>query len=97
MAVTCSLSVGLTNSSLKLNSVGFYQLCKLLGIPYLVVIQAAFYGTTTSCAIKLSLLIILLGMALATITDIQLNTLGIIIGLTGVVFTTQYQIWQGKN
>jgi len=97
MAVACSLSVALTNLSLKFNSVGFYQLCKLLGIPYLVFIQAILYKTHTSCAIKLSLFIILLGMALATITDVQLNEIGIIVGLTGVIITTQFQIWQGKN
>ncbi len=97
MAVACSLAVGLANMSLKLNSVGFYQLCKLLGIPYLVIIQMIFYKTHTSYAIKLSLLIILIGMALATIADVQFNVVGTIVGLIAVVITTQFQIWQGKN
>ncbi|CAM2726868.1 unnamed protein product [Rotaria socialis] len=97
MAVACSLSVGLANLSLHLNSVGFYQLCKLLGIPYLVFIQTILYKTHTSCALKLSLIIILLGMALATITDVQLNAVGTVVGLTGVIINTQFQIWQGKN
>lgn len=57
MATACSLSVALTNSSLKLNSIGFYQLCKLLGIPCMVIIQALFYKVHTSCLIKLSLLV----------------------------------------
>ncbi len=97
MAVACTLAVGLANMSLKLNSVGFYQLCKLLGIPYLVIVQVIFYKTHTSCAIKISLLIILIGMALATIADVQLNLVGTIVGLIAVVISTQFQIWQGKN
>ncbi|CAM4847462.1 unnamed protein product [Rotaria magnacalcarata] len=97
MAVMCSLAVGLSNSSLKLNSVGFYQLCKLLGIPYLVLIQSILYKTHTSSAIRLSLVAILLGMGLATVADVQLNSMGTIVGLVGVVVTTQFQIWQGKN
>jgi solute carrier family 35 protein E3 len=97
MAMACSLSVGLSNSSLKLNSVGFYQLCKLLGIPCLVFIQAVVYKTHTSSAVKLPLFIILFGMSLATVTDVQLNAVGAIVGLTGVIITTQFQIWQGKN
>ncbi|CAF3947632.1 unnamed protein product [Adineta steineri] len=97
MAIACSLSVALTNMSLKLNSVGFYQLCKLLGIPWLVFIQAILYKIHTSYAVKLSLFIILLGMALATLTDVQFNIVGTIVGLIGVMITTQFQIWQGKN
>lgn len=97
MAVTCSLSVGLTNTSLKFNSVGFYQLCKLLGIPYLVFVQVILYKVHTSCAVKGSLFIILLGMGIATVTDVQLNAPGTIVGLLGVIITTQFQLWQGKN
>ena len=36
-------------------------------------------------------------MGLATITDVQLNFVGTVLGLTGVIITTQFQIWQGKN
>jgi solute carrier family 35 protein E3 len=36
-------------------------------------------------------------MALVTVADIELNVAGTIAGLTGVVITTQFQIWQGKN
>ncbi|CAF4146529.1 unnamed protein product, partial [Rotaria sordida] len=33
-------------------------------------------------------------MTLTTVTDVQLNVVGTIVGLTGVVLTTQFQIWQ---
>src|SRR5438105_1433943 len=54
MSFFCTLSVGLMNLSLKLNSVGFYQLCKLLGIPWLVIIQRILYRKHTSIAINLT-------------------------------------------
>ncbi|UJR24168.1 hypothetical protein I4U23_027134 [Adineta vaga] len=43
MSILCSLSIGLTNSSLKLNQLDFYQLIKIFSIPYLVLIQLIIY------------------------------------------------------
>jgi solute carrier family 35 protein E3 len=97
MSTACALSVGLMNLSLRLNSLGFYQLCKLLGIPWLVVVQAIVYKMHTSCAIKISLAIILVGIALATIKHVHLNILGCIVGLSAVVVAIQFQIWQGRK
>lgn len=97
MAIACALSVGLMNLSLNLNSLGFYQLCKLAGVPWLVFIQAVFYQIRISWKIKVSLAIILMGMAGATIEYINVSTEGSIVGLAAVAVTTQFQIWQGQK
>ena len=97
MSIACTLSVGLMNLSLKLNSVGVYQLCKLLGVPWLVFVETTVYGTHTSSAVKLSLIVIVIGMGLATVTDVHFNLSGGVVGLTAVIVTTQFQIWQGRK
>lgn len=97
MSVFCTLSVGLMNLSLKLNSVGFYQLCKLLSIPWLVLVQRIIYRKHTSVIINFSLLVILSGMLFATVTDVSLNIVGSCVGLAAVIATTQFQIWQGAK
>jgi len=98
MAIFCIGSVGFMNFSLQYNSVGFYQVCKLLTIPCMVAIQQYVLQTQTfTRKIRLTLLLILLGVATATVTDVQLNTTGSIMGLCAVLFTTQFQIWQGDK
>ena len=97
MSVFCTLSVGLMNLSLKLNSVGFYQLCKLLGIPWLVFIQRIVYKKHTSISVHFSLLVILTGMVLVIITDVSFNMVGTGVGLAAIIVTTQFQIWQGAK
>jgi solute carrier family 35 protein E3 len=97
MSVACALSVGLMNLSLTFNNLGFYQLCKLLGFPWLVFVQAVVYKIHTTWKIKVSLAIILIGMALATIDYIDMNLQGSIVGLAAVTVTTQFQIWQGQK
>jgi len=43
--------------------------------------------------IHLSLLIMLIGVTIVSVTDVELNMLGTIIAFTGVVITSLYQIW----
>ncbi|KXS21661.1 TPT-domain-containing protein [Gonapodya prolifera JEL478] len=89
--------VVLTNLSLQYNSVGFYQCAKVLTTPVVVGIQTLFYGITISNRLKLSLLLVLIGVAIATITDVELNLLGFLIAMAGVLVTSLYQIWVGTK
>jgi solute carrier family 35 protein E3 len=97
MTTFCVGSIASMNYSLRLNSVGFYQLCKLLSIPWLVIIQRYCYNKCVSKKIKFSLIIVIVGVAVATITDIEMNIAGSIIGLVAMVITTQFHIWQGEK
>ena len=97
MTIFCVGSIASMNYSLRLNSVGFYQLCKLLSIPWLVIIQRYWYNKCTSNKIKIALVIVVIGVALASVTDIEVNIAGSVVGLFAMLITTQFHIWQGEK
>ena len=47
--------------------------------------------------VQMSLLILLVGLAWATVTDVHLNAPGFLIGILAVVTTALFQIWQGSK
>jgi solute carrier family 35 protein E3 len=89
--------VALTNLSLVYNSVGFYQLMKVLTTPLIVIIQTTWFGETFPLNIKLSLAITCLGVAIASFTDPEVNPLGTFIALSALLVTSMYQIWVGTK
>ncbi|RNF09194.1 solute carrier family 35, member E3 [Trypanosoma rangeli] len=89
--------VVLTNMSLVYNSVGFYQLIKVLTTPMLVVMETLIYKKTFSTKIKLSLLLICVGVTIATVTDSELNFVGTVVAFSALFVTCQYQIWVGTK
>lgn len=89
------LSVGtvvLMNYNLKMNSIGFYQLSKLCTIPFMVVYKFFVQKQSTPVSILFSLLILLLGIALFTVNDVNFNIKGAIVAACGVTFTSLQQI-----
>ncbi|KAL5709890.1 UDP-xylose transporter 3 [Ranunculus cassubicifolius] len=86
------ISIGLLNLSLGFNSVGFYQMTKLAIIPCTVLLETIFFRKQFSRTIQFSLSILLLGVGIATVTDLQLNMLGSILSLLAVVTTCIAQI-----
>jgi len=90
-------SIGFMNLSLSTNSVGFYQITKLVIIPVTLAINYYFYSVSTTPKVKLSLLILLAGVGVATVTDVQLKLLGLCFGVAAVVTTAMFQIWQGTK
>jgi solute carrier family 35 protein E3 len=87
------VSVAFLNLSLGFNSVGFYQMTKLAIIPCTVSIQQAFYGKSFSNEVKAALATLLLGVAVATVTDARVNFLGTTVSLLAVATTCVSQIW----
>lgn len=85
-------SIGLLNLSLGFNSVGFYQMTKLAIIPCTVLLQTLFLRMKFSTLIQLSLAILLGGVGIATVTDLELNTKGTLISLAAIVTTCVAQI-----
>jgi solute carrier family 35 protein E3 len=85
------------NFSLQANSVGFYQITKLVCIPVMVFIETFFYGKSFSNHVKLSLLTVIIGVAIVTVTDVKLNFLGVIYGILAVACTSMSQIALGDN
>ncbi|WCJ34960.1 Nucleotide/sugar transporter family protein [Euphorbia peplus] len=86
------ISIGLLNLSLGFNSVGFYQMTKLAIIPCTVLLETLFFRKQFSRHIQLSLVILLMGVGIATVTDLQLNVLGSVLSLLAVLTTCVAQI-----
>ncbi|XP_047940602.1 UDP-xylose transporter 1 [Salvia hispanica] len=86
------ISIGLLNLSLGFNSIGFYQMTKLAIIPFTVLLETLFFKKQFSKNIKLSLSILLLGVGIASVTDLQLNFVGTILSILAIVTTCVGQI-----
>jgi solute carrier family 35 protein E3 len=85
------------NFNLKLNSVGFYQLSKLSCIPFIVIYNYFFEGKTTPLRTLCSLALLLVGLTLFTVNDVQLNLLGSVIALIGVSCVSVFQTKTGSK
>mmetsp|Transcript_31192 Transcript_31192/g.39994 ORF Transcript_31192/g.39994 Transcript_31192/m.39994 type:complete len:319 (-) Transcript_31192:251-1207(-) len=89
-------SVAFMNLTLSHNSVGFYQISKLACIPVTLLLQKVFYHQSTPQVVLLTLIPIIIGMAIATVFDVQLNFLGTIYACCGVLCTCSAQIFTTK-
>ncbi|MBA0794044.1 hypothetical protein Gohar_018410, partial [Gossypium harknessii] len=64
------------NVSLMWNSVGFYQIAKLSMIPVSCFLEVVFDKVRYSRDTKLSILLVLVGVAVCTVTDVSVNLKG---------------------
>ncbi|KAI3523404.1 hypothetical protein L1887_01495 [Cichorium endivia] len=86
------VSIGFLNLSLGFNSIGFYQMTKLAIIPFTVLLETLFLKKQFSQKIKLSLLVLLVGVGIASVTDLQLNFVGTVVSLLAIATTCVGQI-----
>ncbi|CAB4313057.1 unnamed protein product [Prunus armeniaca] len=86
------ISIGLLNLSLGFNSIGFYQMTKLAIIPFTVLLETLFLKKQFSQKIKFSLFLLLVGVGIASVTDLQLNFVGTILSLLAIITTCVGQI-----
>ncbi|XVF46321.1 hypothetical protein PTKIN_Ptkin03bG0018300 [Pterospermum kingtungense] len=86
------VSIGFLNLSLGFNSIGFYQMTKLAIIPFTVLLETIFLKKQFSQKIKLSLFLLLVGVGIASLTDLQLNFVGTILSLLAIATTCVGQI-----
>jgi solute carrier family 35 protein E3 len=85
------VSIVTMNYSLKINSIGFYQLSKLCTIPCMVVYKLVRHSERTPLNTIGSLGLLLVGLCLFTVNDVQFNILGSLIAVIAVLTTTIYQ------
>lgn len=85
-------AVVLMNLSLKVNSVGVYQLSKLLTVPVTVAMQWWLFKKSTDLPTMLSLALLSVGVAIATVSDVTFNVIGTAYALGGMLATAQYQL-----
>lgn len=99
IALMAVCTVLLNNASNEANSVGFYQITKLLIIPTVMAIERI-GGTTVrySAGVLCSLCVASVGVGVATVSDLELNVRGSILSFLSILCTAQYQLWQkGKQ
>ncbi|GAB4837709.1 UDP-rhamnose/UDP-galactose transporter 6 [Ancistrocladus abbreviatus] len=81
------------NVSLMWNSVGFYQIAKLSMIPMSCLLEVAFDKVRYSRDTKLSIALVLTGVAVCTVTDVSVNAKGFIAALVAVWSTSLQQYY----
>ncbi|KAL0449211.1 UNVERIFIED_CONTAM: UDP-rhamnose/UDP-galactose transporter 6 [Sesamum latifolium] len=79
------------NVSLMWNSVGFYQIAKLSMIPVSCFLEVVLDRVQYSRNTKLSILVVLLGVAICTVTDVSVNAKGFIAAFIAVWSTALQQ------
>ncbi|WOL16371.1 UDP-galactose transporter 2-like [Canna indica] len=88
-----NLSIVGMNVSLMWNSVGFYQIAKLCMIPVSCLLEVVFDKIRYSRATKLSIVVVLIGVAICTVTDVSVNTKGLIAATIAVWSTSLQQYY----
>ena len=73
------------------------QITKLTIVPVTLLVNYYHYGVTTNGKVKLALAILLFGVGVATVTDVELRPLGLCYGVVAILTTATYQIWQGTK
>ncbi|PNY07984.1 UDP-galactose transporter 2-like protein [Trifolium pratense] len=87
----CSI-VGM-NVSLMWNSVGFYQIAKLTMIPVSCLLEVVLDNVRYSRDTKLSIILVLAGVAVCTVTDVSVNAKGFIAAVIAVCSTALQQYY----
>ena len=83
------------NVSLMLNTIGFYQVCKLAQIPTMCILEASFLNKKFSRKVVQAIIVVLAGVAVATVSDVEMNVTGTVAASVGVLSTSAQQILVG--
>ncbi|XP_031278532.1 nucleotide-sugar uncharacterized transporter 1-like [Pistacia vera] len=78
-------STGLANVSLKYNSVGFYQMAKIAVTPSIVLAEFLWYRKKVSLLKVVTLTVVSIGVAVATVTDLQFSLFGACVALAWII------------
>ncbi|KAF5186112.1 UDP-rhamnose/UDP-galactose transporter [Thalictrum thalictroides] len=81
------------NVSLMWNSVGFYQIAKLSMIPVSCLLEVILDKIRYSRDTKLSITLVLMGVAVCTVTDVSVNTKGFVAAFVAVWSTALQQYY----
>nr|VDD43132.1 unnamed protein product [Brassica oleracea] len=95
-SLVANVSIAAMNFSLMLNSVGFYQISKLSMIPVVCVMEWVLHNKHYSREVKASVLVVVVGVGICTVTDVKVNAKGFICASTAVFSTSLQQISIGS-
>lgn len=83
--------------NLNINTVGFYQVSKILVTPSVMVIESIFFDKSFSAEMKQAVGLMLLGVTMSTVSDVDVGLLGFIVGMLAVIGAAQSQILIGHT
>ncbi|KAL5737303.1 hypothetical protein ACOSP7_030064 [Xanthoceras sorbifolium] len=85
LGVVMSFATGLANTSLKHNSVGFYQMTKIAVTPTIVLAEFVLFSKTVGYRKVLALVVVSAGVAVATVTDLEFNLFGACVAIAWII------------
>ncbi|KAG0464940.1 hypothetical protein HPP92_019104 [Vanilla planifolia] len=91
-SIVANTSITGMNLSLMLNSVGFYQISKLSMIPVVCVMEWILHNKHYSKEVKLTVLVVVVGVGICTVTDVKVNGKGFLCAFIAVISTSFQQI-----
>ncbi|KAK4751564.1 hypothetical protein SAY87_005046 [Trapa incisa] len=85
LGIVMSFATGLANTSLQYNSVGFYQMAKIAVTPTIVLSEFILLRKMITYEEVLSLALVSIGVAVATVTDLEFNLFGAFIASVWII------------
>lgn len=87
------------NLSIQYNTVGFYQIAKIMITPVVVLVEYVAYGKTVSRQKMFAIALLMFGITVATVSDSQVssNPLGLLVAAAAVLSSALYQVWAGSK
>uniref|UniRef100_A0A5B7AW45 Putative UDP-galactose transporter 2-like n=1 Tax=Davidia involucrata TaxID=16924 RepID=A0A5B7AW45_DAVIN len=95
-SIVANMSITGMNLSLMLNSVGFYQISKLSMIPVVCMMEWILHNKHYSREVKMSVVVVVIGVGVCTVTDVKVNAKGFLCACIAVVSTSLQQITIGS-
>ncbi|CAA7399421.1 unnamed protein product [Spirodela intermedia] len=95
-SIAANLSITGMNFSLMLNSVGFYQISKLSMIPVVCFLEWLLHNKNYSRRVIMSVFVVAFGVGICTVTDLEVNTRGLLCASVAVLSTSLQQIMIGS-
>ncbi|GLI61109.1 hypothetical protein VaNZ11_003360, partial [Volvox africanus] len=94
-AVVGAMSVGFANLSLLLNSVGFYQMAKLLMSPFVAAVEMLLLKKRFPAPALACIVVVLTGVGIVTVSDVTVNAPGLAMAALFIVMGGSQQILCG--
>ncbi|CAF1506593.1 unnamed protein product [Didymodactylos carnosus] len=97
IAISYSTANVFTNFSLQYNTVGTHQLFKVLTTPTVAILTWYYYNQKYSRIILLTLVPVIIGVCIHSLSDMTLNGIGVLTASIGVLSGSMFQIWIGER
>ncbi|XP_019058565.1 PREDICTED: uncharacterized membrane protein At1g06890 isoform X2 [Tarenaya hassleriana] len=85
LGAVMAFASGLANTSLQHNSVGFYQMAKIAVTPTIVFAEFILLRKTISSEKVMALAVVSIGVAVATVTDLEFNLFGALVAIAWII------------